>query len=892
MRSGSPITSVTALAELWDAYHSERLVVFAGPSFARLAGMPSLEAMLAELASSIPGDLHANEVEGQSVAIRIGKIEYELRVRRWRDAVYETRLLLDGLYGPGEFSLRAARALSWAPGRGEVPPSMSALVRLVTPKVKRVMTTSLDDALPRTLDWHCVDDGFGERPPADKPCVILLHGTRAHPQNWMCMRTSFGSAMFGDDDQQERFRTLWRTTPLLFAGFDSIYPESSTEDIETIFHHVKGSIGPSSPRHHAFLPKRSSETPIARGLRKAGVEIVEYLHDAPGAVDGGLTALLDALASPSGLVAGGVSVSVPHRADSRDATAGEIEAAPVVAVDASAPATAEHDAADDRAPSLAPLTASEQTRFGPHGRYVLLEALPTGTLGQVWRASDTATETGEVVALKILHRSHGSDPNLRSRVRRALIAMMRLQELAEWVVHISCDSCNDGEVPEPLRQSGEDYYFVMTWIPFQLHDFSTSGKALPEASGQAIRSLNDAVQLVVDTGRTVAQAHELDLVHGNIHPRNVLLDEEGNPYLCDFGLGRRSLICASMPPVGAGHHVPPEWDRRSGDDGFAADVLGLALLVPFLLTGQACAPTRRGLEDALTQVKCPPGVKKVLVRAIEPDPTARYDTAEAFCAALLGALSAPVVSRAPRQAVRRPLIAHVMHPAFAELSQGPKIKRRREAERHMQWVRDTFVISNTQTRPPDSPNDTSGPLHAIDAVVPEEIDAASIRLWVRGLDVTDEERDARYIGNFAVLSCRHLPHGKAQLSLTKLASALNHPQRARFKAAHPNWGHPILRQILRGKLYETAARACGDLQILHEEYPDTSILVGTRLHLIVFGRRVGARQTGGPEKPKPVHKYVLYLQSHRRSGMYSIAYKWHGRDQQSTTDDEEASTDG
>ena len=79
-----------------------------------------------------------------------------------------------------------------------------------------------------------------------------------------------------------------------------------------------------------------------------------------------------------------------------------------------------------------------------------------------------------------------------------------------------------------------------------------------------------------------------------------------------------------------------------------------------------------------------------------------------------------------------------------------------------------------------------------------------------------------------------------------------HPQQQRRKTSHPNWGHPILRLIEKGRRYATLAEAERDLQLLHEEYPTTTIPLGNKLNIMVYSAKYGNN----------VRKFVLEIKSH------------------------------
>ncbi len=96
---------------------------------------------------------------------------------------------------------------------------------------------------------------------------------------------------------------------------------------------------------------------------------------------------------------------------------------------------------------------------------------------------------------------------------------------------------------------------------------------------------------------------------------------------------------------------------------------------------------------------------------------------------------------------------------------------------------------------------------------------------------------------------------------TKLNVELaRHPQQQRRKTSHPNWGHPILRLIEKGRRYDTLAEAERDLQLLHEEYPTTTIPLGNKLNIMVYSAKYGNN----------VRKFVLEIKSDGDGFMIAI----------------------
>ena len=142
--------------------------------------------------------------------------------------------------------------------------------------------------------------------------------------------------------------------------------------------------------------------------------------------------------------------------------------------------------------------------------------------------------------------------------------------------------------------------------------------------------------------------------------------------------------------------------------------------------------------------------------------------------------------------------------------------------------------------------------------------AHSAIIWVRGFDVTENEKSQGYTGNYALIACKQLGD-KFTLSATKLESELKfHPQRKRPKQKHPDWGHPILRGIKKKRVFASAREAAQELQRLHEEFPEVSIPDESRLMIILYEKVEGVKS--------PVQKYKFEIRAIPEGG-YFIDYK-------------------
>lgn len=137
--------------------------------------------------------------------------------------------------------------------------------------------------------------------------------------------------------------------------------------------------------------------------------------------------------------------------------------------------------------------------------------------------------------------------------------------------------------------------------------------------------------------------------------------------------------------------------------------------------------------------------------------------------------------------------------------------------------------------------------------LPEAADKKSLTLWIRGYALTPEEEEAGALGNFATLAYKEIGM-RWTIYPTKIClPPAKHPQRKYVaRGKHPNWAHPVLKAIKKGKTYTTIEAAQEELATLHEQYPSASIPTLQKLYLMVF-----TRSSEADAKKSPVEKWVF-----------------------------------
>jgi tetratricopeptide (TPR) repeat protein len=279
-------------------------------------------------------------------------------------------------------------------------------------------------------------------------------------------------------------------------------------------------------------------------------------------------------------------------------------------------------------------------------RYLDPQRIGRGGMGEIYRATDKLL--GRSVAIKVLSERYAGDEAVRERFTREALAAARLSgrpnivtifDVGDWqgTPYIVMEYLGGGTLEERVRAGN---------IPL--------GRAL-EWLGQAATALD--------------AAHAEGVVHRDVKPANLLLDEGENVHVADFGIanaaGMDSLTNAGTV-LGTAAYLSPE--QAQGERASAAsDRYGLAVVAWELLTGrrpftgdtlaaEAMAHVH-GAIPALSEVRrdLPPALDDVFRRALAKDPRERHPSAAEIVAELESALhsSAERTAALPRVAPLR-----------------------------------------------------------------------------------------------------------------------------------------------------------------------------------------------------------------------------------------------
>jgi serine/threonine-protein kinase len=273
----------------------------------------------------------------------------------------------------------------------------------------------------------------------------------------------------------------------------------------------------------------------------------------------------------------------------------------------------------------------------PFGRYRLLELLGRGGMGEVWRAYDSAID--RVVALKMLLPAFAEDADFEQRFRREARAAARLDD--PHVVPIY----DVGEIDDRL-------YVTMRLI---------KGKDLQTMLDPGPLEPARAVSIIEQIASALHSAHKVGLVHRDVKPSNILVDENDFAYLIDFGIARGAndtRLTSASSAIGTWAYMAPE-RFSSGDIHPSSDIYALACVLYQCLTGQQpfpggtleqvavghmVSPPPRPSEKSAA---VPPALDEVIAVGLAKQPAQRYPTAIEMASAarkvITGSAAAPPV---------------------------------------------------------------------------------------------------------------------------------------------------------------------------------------------------------------------------------------------------------
>lgn len=272
------------------------------------------------------------------------------------------------------------------------------------------------------------------------------------------------------------------------------------------------------------------------------------------------------------------------------------------------------------------------------GEYVIIDTLGHGSMATVFLAKDG---TGHEIAIKIFQEGPGVSPTLLERFKREAEASKKLRKHPNIMKVYATGKEGPFHyiVMEPVRNSTtfEDYVEVNSLTQ------------------------DDIVRIIIKIARALHYCHSRNVVHRDVKPTNIMIDEFGEPLLTDFGVAAltdMSSFTMSGALTGTPLYMSPE-QARAERVRPPSDIYSLGVVLYEALTGvmpystQHSAPVKNVLEAVKNEQprrprfyrkEISPDLEAVILKALEKDPDDRYADGESFASDLERAITGRHVS--------------------------------------------------------------------------------------------------------------------------------------------------------------------------------------------------------------------------------------------------------
>ncbi len=299
------------------------------------------------------------------------------------------------------------------------------------------------------------------------------------------------------------------------------------------------------------------------------------------------------------------------------------------------------------------------------GRYYLTERLGEGGMAVVYKAYDTRLERD--IAIKIIRSGAFPSDDLAEILKRFEREAKSLAKLSHpSIVKVYDFGEHDGSP-----------FLVMEYL---------SGGTLKKLLGKPI-PWQDAVRLILPVARGVAYAHKRGLLHRDIKPANVLITDDGEPMLSDFGIAKlfegdqTTALTGSGMAIGTPEYMAPE--QWTGSTSPYSDQYSLGIVLYEMVAGRKPYVADTPGAILIKQVTEPlPGPRKfvanlpealehILIKALAKEPGDRYPDVNA----LIGALESLNVSTQAIPRVERKAVEETQKASIPELVQTVAAQR-------------------------------------------------------------------------------------------------------------------------------------------------------------------------------------------------------------------------
>lgn len=250
-------------------------------------------------------------------------------------------------------------------------------------------------------------------------------------------------------------------------------------------------------------------------------------------------------------------------------------------------------------------------------RYEIIKTIGEGGMANVYLANDTILD--RKVALKVLRGDLSNDEKFIRRFKREALSVSNLSHP------------NIVEVYDVGEEEG-NYYIVMEYI---------EGKTLKQLlQKRGALTLTEVIDIMSQLTDGLSHAHEAYIIHRDIKPQNIMIEDNGLVKITDFGIAmalNSTQLTQTNSVMGSVHYLPPEQANGKGST-VKSDIYSLGILMYELLTGSVPFKGDNAVEIALKHMKekipsirkqnptIPQSVENIVLRATAKNPKNRYET--------------------------------------------------------------------------------------------------------------------------------------------------------------------------------------------------------------------------------------------------------------------------
>lgn len=252
------------------------------------------------------------------------------------------------------------------------------------------------------------------------------------------------------------------------------------------------------------------------------------------------------------------------------------------------------------------------------GRYEIQEIIGVGGMAVVYKAYDNIDD--RIVAIKILKEEFLANEEFRRRFKNESKAIAVLS-------HPNIVKVYDVSFGDKLQ------YIVMEYI---------DGITLKEyIEQQKVINWKEALHFTTQILRALQHAHDKGIVHRDVKPQNIMLLQNGNIKVADFGIARFSrneTRTMTESAIGSVHYISPEQARGEITDE-KADIYSVGVVLYEMLTGQLPFQSDNAVSVAIMQLQSdakrpreinpeiPVGLEQITLKAMQKNPRDRYQSA-------------------------------------------------------------------------------------------------------------------------------------------------------------------------------------------------------------------------------------------------------------------------